>query len=449
MKAYDALKEKPVLILGLAKSGYESAKLCHKLGADVTVNDGKDLSSDPHALELEQQGIRVISGEHPLSLLDNKPLIVKNPGIPYNIPLLQEAMNHGLDIITEVELSYYISEAPIIGITGTNGKTTVTSLIGDMFGNSKVNGQVSGNIGVVASKVAQEVTKDDYLITELSSFQLLGTIHYRPHIAIVTNIYSAHLDYHGSLEEYQNAKKNIFKNQTEDDYLIFNYEQRHLINTDDIKSKILYFSTNQKVNGIYIEDDYVVYNGIRIINTHDIVLPGKHNLENVLVAVLAALLSGVDVKSVVHTLTTFSGIKHRLQYVGNNRGNKYYNDSKATNTLATRFALSSFNSPIIWLCGGLDRGNDFDDLIPYMDNVRLMVTFGETKDKLKTLGASQGKEVLQANDVKDAVNLIQDYIQSNDVVLLSPACASWDQYDTFETRGDEFIESFQKHLPTF
>ncbi|MDN8776899.1 Mur ligase family protein, partial [Staphylococcus aureus] len=128
--------------------------------------------------------------------LDNKPLIVKNPGIPYNIPLLQEAMNQGLDIITEVELSYYISEAPIIGITGTNGKTTVTSLIGDMFGNSKVNGQVSGNIGVVASKVAQEVTKDDYLITELSSFQLLGTIHYRPHIAIVTNIYSAHLDYH-------------------------------------------------------------------------------------------------------------------------------------------------------------------------------------------------------------------------------------------------------------
>ncbi|MBU3874187.1 Mur ligase family protein, partial [Staphylococcus coagulans] len=138
--------------------------------------------------------VRVIGGEHPLSLLYNKPLIVKNPGIPYNIPLLQEAMNQGLDIITEVELSYYISEAPIIGITGTNGKTTVTSLIGDMFGNSKVNGQVSGNIGVVASKVAQEVTKDDYLITELSSFQLLGTIHYRPHIAIVTNIYSAHLD---------------------------------------------------------------------------------------------------------------------------------------------------------------------------------------------------------------------------------------------------------------
>src|SRR5699024_1755708 len=135
----------------------------------------------------------------------------------------------------------------------------------------------------------------------------------RPHIAIVTNIYSAHLDYHGSLEEYQNAKKNIFKNQTEDDYLIFNYEQRHLIDKDEIKSKILYFSTEQEVNGIYIKDDYVVYNGVRIINTNDIVLPGKHNLENVLVAVLASIISGVDIKSIVHTLTTFSGIKHRLQ----------------------------------------------------------------------------------------------------------------------------------------
>ncbi|GGI41607.1 UDP-N-acetylmuramoyl-L-alanine--D-glutamate ligase [Mammaliicoccus stepanovicii] len=449
MKEFDALKGKDVLILGLAKSGYESAKLCQKLGANVIVNDGKDLTSDPHASELMSQGIKVISGEHPLYLLDNNPLIVKNPGIPYSIQLLVEAENRNLDIITEVELSYYISEAPIIGITGTNGKTTVTSLIGDMFGNSKVNGQVSGNIGVVASKVAQEVNKEDYLITELSSFQLLGTIKYRPHIAIVTNIYSAHLDYHGSLEEYQKAKKNIFQNQTEEDYLIFNFEQRHLIDKEQIKSKILYFSTEQEVDGIYIKDDYVVYNNIRIIHVNDIVLPGKHNLENVLVAVLASIISGVEIKSIVHTLTTFSGIKHRLQFVGNNRGNKYFNDSKATNTLATRFALSSFNSPIIWLCGGLDRGNDFDDLIPYMDNVRLMVTFGETKDKLKTLGLTQGKEVLQVTDVKDAVDTIQDYIQPNDVVLLSPACASWDQYDTFEARGNEFIESFQKHLPTF
>ncbi|WP_323702664.1 UDP-N-acetylmuramoyl-L-alanine--D-glutamate ligase [Mammaliicoccus sp. Dog046] len=449
MKTYDDLQGKDVLILGLAKSGYESAKLCHKLGANVVVNDGKDISKDPHAVELQELGIEVIGGEHPMSLLNNRPLIVKNPGIPYHIPLLEEAVKQGLDIITEVELSFYISEAQIIGITGTNGKTTVTSLIGDMFGNSKVNGHVAGNIGVVASKVAQEVKSDEYLITELSSFQLLGTIQYKPHIAIVTNIYSAHLDYHGNLEEYQKAKKNIFSNQTEEDYLIFNYEQRHLINKDEIKSKILYFSTEQQVNGIYIEDDYVVCNGIRIIHVNDIVLPGKHNLENVLVAVLAAVLSGVDIKSIVHTLTTFSGIKHRLQYVGNNRGNKYYNDSKATNTLATRFALSSFRSPIIWLCGGLDRGNDFDDLIPYMDNVRLMVTFGETKDKLNALGASQGKEIIQATDVKDAVDKIQSIIHPNDVVLLSPACASWDQYDTFEARGDAFIESFQKHLPTF
>src|SRR5699024_303635 len=170
-----------------------------------------------------------IGGEHPLSLLDSNPIIIKNPGIPYTVPLIDASVKKGLKILTEVELSYLISEAPIIGVTGTNGKTTVTSLIGDMFQKSRVTGKLSGNIGYVASKVAQEVTSSDYLVTELSSFQLLGTDQYKPHIAIITNIYSAHLDYHESLENYQNAKKQIYKNQTEDDYLICNFHQRHLI----------------------------------------------------------------------------------------------------------------------------------------------------------------------------------------------------------------------------
>lgn len=193
----------------MAKSGYEAAKLLHRLGAEVTVNDGNDLSNDAHAKDLEDLGISVVSGAHPLALLDEAPIIFKNPGIPYTVPIIQEAQKQGLKILTEVELSYLISEAPIIGITGTNGKTTVTSLIGDMFNKSRENGRLSGNIGFVASKVAQEVKTDEYLVTELSSFQLLGIEHYRPHIAIITNLYSAHLDYHENLENYQNAK-NVF-----------------------------------------------------------------------------------------------------------------------------------------------------------------------------------------------------------------------------------------------
>ncbi|ARJ51608.1 UDP-N-acetylmuramoyl-L-alanine--D-glutamate ligase [Staphylococcus lutrae] len=445
---YTGFKGKKVLVIGLAKSGYESAKLLHRLGAEVTVNDGNDISQDPHAKDLQDMGINVVSGAHPLALLDEAPIIFKNPGIPYTIPIIKEAEKQGLKILTEVELSYLISEAPIIGITGTNGKTTVTSLIGDMFDKSRENGRLSGNIGYVASKVAQEIKADEYLVTELSSFQLLGTEHYRPHIAIITNIYSAHLDYHEGLENYQEAKKRIYQNQTESDYLIFNDNQRHLIDPSKVRAKVLYFSTQHKVNGIYVDKDYIVYEGIRLIHLDDIVLPGEHNLENILAAVLAAILAGVSISAIIQSLTTFSGIEHRLQYIGNNKTNKYYNDSKATNTLATKFALSSFKQPIIWLCGGLDRGNGFDDLIPYMENVRVVVTFGETQEKFVKLGESQGKFVIRANDVTDAVVKVQDIIEPNDVVLLSPACASWDQYDTFEQRGERFIQAFRAHLPS-
>ena len=434
MLNYTGLENKDVLVVGLAKSGYEAAKLLVKLGANVTVNDGKDLSKDPHAKDLETLGVKIVDGGHPLSLLDSNPIIVKNPGIPYTVSIIDEAYQRGLKILTEVELSYLISEAPIIAVTGTNGKTTTTSLIGDMFKKSRLTGRLSGNIG--------------YLITELSSFQLLGIEHYKPHIAIITNIYSAHLDYHESLENYQNAKRRIYKNQTEDDYLICNYHQRHLIETENLKAKTLYFSTQQEVDGIYIKDNYIVYNDVNLINIDDLVLPGEHNLENILAAVLAAILAGVPIKAIVDSLTTFSGIEHRLQYIGTNRTNKYYNDSKATNTLATQFALNSFKQPIIWLCGGLDRGNGFDELIPYMKHVRVMVVFGETQDKFAKLGNSQGKEVIKAVDIEDAVKKVQDVIEPNDVVLLSPACASWDQYKTFEERGERFIESFRAYLPS-
>lgn len=216
-----------------------------------------------------------------------------------------------------------------------------------------------------------------------------------------------------------------------------------------MKAKTLYFSTQQEVDGIYIKDGFIVYQGIRIINIDDLVLPGEHNLENILAAVLASILAGVPIKAIIDSLTTFSGIDHRLQYIGTNRTNKYYNDSKATNTLATQFALNSFKQPIVWLCGGLDRGNDFDELIPYMKNVRVMVVFGQTQEKFAKLGNSQGKLVVKATDIEDAVKKVQDVVEPNDVVLLSPACASWDQYKTFEERGERFIESFRAHLPSY
>ncbi|TDM03938.1 UDP-N-acetylmuramoyl-L-alanine--D-glutamate ligase [Macrococcus carouselicus] len=440
MKEITDYREKQVLVLGLAKSGFEVAKLLLTLGAKVIVNDGSPLEGNPDAEALAAQGVQVVSGSHPPELLDGTDLIVKNPGIPYRIDILQAAQKRAIPIITEVELAYQINEGRTIAITGTNGKTTVTSLIGDMFKHSAKKGYMSGNIGYVASKVAQTVDAADYMITELSSFQLMGIQEYHPHIAVITNIYSAHLDYHGTQDEYVKAKMNIFSNQTAEDYLVYNLDQRSLLADYEVSSRLIFFSTTDKTDGSYILDDKVFFRDEFIIDTADIVLPGKHNMENVLASVAVGKLAGLDNDAIRKTLTTFSGISHRLEFVTEDRGIKYYNDSKATNTLAASFALDAFQQPTHWICGGLDRGNGFEDLDAHISAVTRMYVVGETAEKLTAFAAEHGIPCTLCLDVKDAVNQTAAYTKSGDVVLLSPACASWDQYQTFEVRGDAFIQ---------
>ncbi|UJS28717.1 UDP-N-acetylmuramoyl-L-alanine--D-glutamate ligase [Macrococcoides canis] len=439
MKHIQKYQGKKVLVLGLGKSGYETAKLLHRLGAQVTVNDGKDVSQTEQYRELTEMGITVIGGQHPLSLLDNTTLIVKNPGIPYTLPLIEQAQKMDIPVITEVELAYEINEGSIIGITGTNGKTTVTSLIGDMFKAHHHAGLLCGNIGFVASKVAQNAGVHDTLVMELSSFQLMGIQKFRPHIALITNIYSAHLDYHGTQQSYIDAKMQIAKNQTHEDFLIFNDKQRALLQNYDVQSKVVYFSTDKKVEGVYIDNNKVYFYDEFIIDVADIVLPGVHNLENVLASIAAAKLAGIDNINICDTLKTFEGIKHRLQFVTETDGVKYYNDSKATNTLATSFALDSFQQPIHWLAGGLDRGNGFEDLDAHIAHVKRMYIFGETTEKLTAFAALHHIPCTICIDVTDAVMKAAAYTEQGDVVLLSPACASWDQYPTYEVRGEHFI----------
>ncbi|MCU7558042.1 UDP-N-acetylmuramoyl-L-alanine--D-glutamate ligase [Macrococcus capreoli] len=440
MRAITKYQGQKILVLGLGKSGYETAKLLHQLGAIVTVNDGKDVSQTAEAQELAQLNIQVISGHHPLDLLDDVTLMVKNPGIPYSIPLIQAAIERHIPIITEVELAYEINEGQMIGITGTNGKTTVTSLIGDMFKHSNQTGLLCGNIGFVASLIAQNAKPDDTLITELSSFQLMGIKTFKPHIALITNIYSAHLDYHGTQDEYVRAKLNIIRNQTAEDYLIFNAQQKDLLNGLTIHSQVVYFSSEERVDGAYIADGKVYFKDEYIIDVRDIVLPGKHNLENVLSSVAAAKLSNIPNESIIATLKSFEGIKHRLQYVTTIGDVKYYNDSKATNTLATTFALDAFETPIHWLCGGLDRGNGFDDLSSHISRVKHMYIFGQTTKKLVAFAQLYHIAYTECTDVKDAVIKTQGQTEAGDTVLLSPACASWDQYPTYEVRGEDFIQ---------
>lgn len=445
MKQINDYHHKKILVLGLAKSGVSAAQLLHNLGAFVTVNDSKPLDENPEAQGLLEQGITVICGSHPIELLEEGfQLIVKNPGIPYFNPMIKGAMERGIPVITEVELAYRVSEAPFLAITGSNGKTTTTTLLFDMLEVDKKKPLIAGNIGTVASNVAQVAEEDNKIVIELSSFQLMGVEKFKPHIAIITNIYEAHLDYHGTREEYAKAKGNITKNQDTNDYLIANVEQEVVMDiAKNSKATIIPFSAIRELEfGAYVKDSMIYFNDEKIMELADITYLSALNLENILSSVAAAKLSGVSNESIAQVLSTFKGVKHRLQFIKELNGRKFYNDSKATNILATQNALAAFNEPVILLAGGLDRGNEFDELIPSLKNVKAMITFGQTAEKVEKAGRLAGiKTIKRVDNVDKAVPVAYDLSESGDVILLSPACASWDQYKTFEVRGDIFINA--------
>ncbi|MBA9024964.1 UDP-N-acetylmuramoyl-L-alanine--D-glutamate ligase [Peribacillus huizhouensis] len=448
MKETTSYLRKKILVLGLAKSGVTAASLLHKLGAFVTVNDMKPLSENPEAQGLLEQGIKVVCGSHPIELLDEGfELIVKNPGIPYRNPLVKGAIERGIPVITEVELAYQISEAPFVAITGTNGKTTTTTLIYEILKEGGKLPLIAGNIGTVASGVAETATADETIVIELSSFQLMGIDMFKPEIAVVTNIYDAHLDYHASKQEYIDAKAAIMKNQIDSDYFIYNANQEETVNMakNSLAELVPFSITSKYENGAYIEDNAVYFRGERVVNILDIRLPGKHNLENVLAAVATAKLKKVKNEAIQRVLATFQGVTHRTQYVATIEGRMFYNDSKATNILAASMALSSFEVPVILLAGGLDRGNEFDELKPYLKHVKAVITFGETASKIERVAREAGISIVKhVDNVEKAVPAAYEVSEEGDCILLSPACASWDQYKSFEVRGDMFMEAVHK-----
>ncbi|WP_311407132.1 UDP-N-acetylmuramoyl-L-alanine--D-glutamate ligase [Liquorilactobacillus uvarum] len=449
MKEITNYKNMRILVIGLGKSGFNAAKLLHKLGAQVTVNDLKTPKDEKIVTDLEDKGIQVITGSHPLSLLDKTELIVKNPGIPYSNVLVSAAMKQKIQIITEPELAYEILEAQMIGITGTNGKTTTTTMISLMLNQDRQKGHayVAGNIGIPASKVAQKATSDDVMVSELSSFQLLGITKLRPHIAVLTNIYEAHTDYHGSRENYIKAKMRITMNQDENDFFVVNWDSEEWQNlSKQSHAKVIPFSRQDKIEtGAYEKNGFLYYRDEKIMAAEDIKVPGSHNVENALAALTVAKLMGQTTESIVEVLKTFSGVRHRTQYVTTLNNRKFYNDSKATNMEATEKALSGFKSPIVLLAGGLDRGFTFERLIPYFKNVSKMIVFGETADLMAEAGEKAGiSEIKHSKNVVSAVPLAYEMSHKGDIILLSPACASWDQYPTFEVRGDMYIDAIEK-----
>lgn len=447
MKTISKFANKKVLVLGLAKSGESAARLLDKLGAIVTVNDGKPFEENPAAQSLLEEGIKVVTGGHPLELLDEDfEWMVKNPGIPYNNPMVMRALEKKIPVITEVELAYLISDAPIIGITGSNGKTTTTTMIAEVLTAGGQNGLLSGNIGFPASQVAQDAGETDTLVMELSSFQLMGIETFHPEIAVITNLMPTHLDYHGSFEEYVAAKWNIQKNMTASDYVVLNFNQdlaKEL--AKKTAAKVLPFSTKEKVDGAYLDGDVLTFRGEAIIKASELGVPGSHNVENALATIAVAKLRGIDNQVIRETLAHFGGVKHRLQYVGEINQVKFYNDSKSTNILATQKALSGFdNSKVILIAGGLDRGNEFDELVPDIKGLKKMVILGESAARVKRAADQAEVSYLDASDIRDATRKAFSVAEPGDVVLLSPANASWDMYKNFEVRGDEFLAVFKE-----
>ncbi|MCI1881707.1 MAG: UDP-N-acetylmuramoyl-L-alanine--D-glutamate ligase [Sporolactobacillus sp.] len=452
MKTTHTFAGKRILVLGLGKSGYSVAKLMHRLGARVTVNDRSDLTGNAHAEELKRLGIRVIGGGHPLELLDDHTdLLIKNPGIPYRNPLVRKAANLGVRTITEVEIAGELSEAPFIGITGSNGKTTTTMLIGEMMKSSSWQPIVAGNIGTALTSVIEKAGADNVIVAELSSFQLLGTETFHPRVAVVLNIYDHHLDYHGTVENYARAKARITINQTPEDTLVYNADSERVVRfiaNASKAAKVPFSLTKVLSQGACLADGYICFNGRRLIRVDEMGLPGEHNLQNALAAVAVAKTSGVASSAIAAVLKSFKGVRHRLQHVGDIRGRIVYNDSKATNILATAEALKAFpGKNIVLLAGGLDRGNAFDALIPHLRKaaVKAVLLFGQTAKKLEDACRQADIPIIRrTKNVEEAVPEAFALSDPGDVILLSPACASWDQYRSFEQRGDIFIREVNK-----
>lgn len=449
MRQVDNYKNKNILVIGLGKSGVGVAKLLFKLGAQVTVNDASTPKDMTEVDELKSLGIRVITGSHPMTLVDeNFSLVVKNPGINYDNVLVAAFLAKNTPIVTEIEIASLVFEGNLVGVTGSNGKTTTTTMIHEMLNaGNEADVFKAGNIGIPMSVIVQQATETDTIVAELSSFQLMGAPNLHPHIAVITNIFSNHLDYHKTRENYVNAKMNITKNQTKNDYLVINWDNDEWQQLSQrSQAQVIPFSRLAKSKrGAYELDGDLYWQENKIMAASDVNVVGDHNIENALAAIAVAKISQVSDAVIKHVLESFGGVRHRMQFVMEYNGRKVYNDSKATDIEATEMALNGFKQPVILLAGGLDRGYTFEKLEPSLKkHVKAIILFGETAKKLADSATQANlQEIEYSETAETAVPLAFKISAPGDVILLSPANASWDQYPNFEVRGDKFIQAVE------
>lgn len=439
------LRDVPVSVIGAARSGVGVAKLLASVGARVFVSDsGEPAKLKQYTDELDRFMIPYETGEHTDQVYESE-LLVVSPGVPSDAPVVREARERGISVVSELEVASWFCRVPIIAVTGTNGKTTTTTLIGRMLHDAGRLHIVAGNIGDAFSNHAAQLNSNSLAIVEVSSFQLDNTERFKPKVSLILNITPDHLNRYGdSMERYVSSKSRVFMNQDRDDVLIYNADDPVVVElVKTARPRTFGFSIEQTLSeGAYLENEsLIIHIGGKkhtIVRRNEIVLPGLHNVANALAAALAVSVFGVGIETLKHTLSTFRGVEHRLEYVREIDGVRFVNDSKATNVESTWYALRSFNVPLVLLLGGRDKGNDYtriDDLV--RKNVKAIVAIGESALKVEE-HFKNTVTVVRAGTMAAAIDQSLQLAGKGDTVLLSPACASFDWFNSYEHRGRVF-----------
>lgn len=434
------------LIIGAARSGLSSAKYLLSQGKNVILSDMNEaLLKESKSLFPSLSDEYFIFGQQPKPSQLNVDCIIISPGIPLNIPPVEEAKQLGIQVIGEIELAYLANRAKLIGISGTNGKTTTTSLVGHLLESEEYQTKVAGNIGHPMIEEVLTLTQDDVIALELSSFQLDTIATFRPDIAILLNLTPDHLDRHKTMSNYLMAKANLLKNQLPTDKAILNQDDEAIFSLKEMTSaEIWSFSQKEKVSrGIYLKDEELILvdkKEIPLISIKELQIKGKHNVENAMAASLAAYLFGVPVEVIRERLASFKAVSHRMEAVRIFDEVSYVNDSKGTNPDATIKALESYESPIVVLLGGKNKGSDFTELSKVVKaTCRHAVLLGEAKEAiLQSLEKEGFNAISLCETLEESILIAKEKAQAGDVVLLSPACASWDMFNSYEERGDLF-----------
>ncbi len=438
------LENKKIFILGMARSGYNVAKLLAN-NNEIIITDKNDQEEDK-VKELESLGVTFIKSDDGCDMLDNTfDIMIKNPGIDPKHPCVKLANELNIPIVNEMEVAYHYlpKGVKIIGVTGSNGKTTTTTILYNLLKSHGIDVTLGGNIGYPLSEIIHNINDNSVLLLEISDHQLYNFKDFKTDYSILTNLCPTHLDFHGTYENYKNTKKKIFNHHTNKDKAFINYANIDSMNLiKDIKSTIIYFNDNNN----YYSKDAIYINKDKVIDIKDIKIKGDHNYENILAALLVLKEFAFDKKIIKEFLASFNGVEHRIEIVDTNSNIEFYNDSKATNPTSTLTALKTMNKKTHLILGGMERKQDFNELNDEMNKVKCIYAIGEVTDRVYEYAKSNNIPCVKCYKLEDALKNIKENALDNECVLLSPASASWDQYDKFETRGNEFKKLVEKYF---